>query len=106
MLLISELGIDFCISTKLENQRTTKTGRLLLLSIPFDTLPRNWVLGQLCPLAPITIMSNLFDFAKFVIVLTMSFDVNTLSSNSIPCLAAKILPSDINFLYFFERIFL
>ena len=51
-------------------------------------MPKNSDFGDPAPLAPITIMSNLSDFAKFAIAFTVSFDVTIFSSKSIPCLAA------------------
>ena len=54
---------------------TTRIGMRELWSIPFDMLPKNSDFGDPAPLAPITMMSNLPDFARFAIVLTVSVDV-------------------------------
>lgn len=59
-------------------------------------LPRKADFGELCPLAPITMTSDLSDFAKVAIAFTMSLDTTIFLSNSIQCLAAAVLACDMN----------
>jgi hypothetical protein len=51
-----------------KNYFTTGIGTREPRSIPFDTLPKNSDFRDPFPLAPITMMSNLPDSAKFDIV--------------------------------------